>query len=337
MGQQVRRRFQKSIPYTANAKNNDILGRGMILRELHVNLRGQLTVAAAANTAAATLRGDEWAVVKRIDIIANNTDVVKSISGNAQWWQNFFHYEKRPRVTGGIGDAATLNPTFDSVIIIPFWMPRSLRGIDTALDTRELSDLKVEVTWGSHLDINAAATGFTVAPQLEFASLESFGVNGPFSQWRQYEIQTPIVATNPRMQIPLPVGPMYRSFLLNFTDGVADSPAILNNFKLVSGSTVFADVKASVLRQVQELRTGLSQEFDLVSNAYQKDRRGTANVRDGWFYYDHVNDGFNSEAIDTLGFSEFQIELDVTLGGGATKVFVYPSQIIPVRQTKKAA
>src|SRR5712672_1154051 len=132
MGQQVRRRFQKTIPFVANAKNNDILSRGMILRELHLRLTGQLTVAGASNTAAATLRGDEWAVVKRIDVIANNTDVVKSISGNAQWWQNFFHYEKRPRITGVIGDGATLNPTFDSVIIIPFWMPRSLRGIDTA-------------------------------------------------------------------------------------------------------------------------------------------------------------------------------------------------------------
>lgn len=335
MAQQIRRRPQKTLAYESNGKDTEDLSRGMIYRELHLRLEGQLTVAALNNTAAKTKRGDEWAVVKRIDIIANNTDVVKSISGTALWWFNFFMYGVRPKVTAAIADGATADPAFDSTLILPFWMPRSTRPIDTALDARELSDLKAEVTWGTHTDINGDATGFTVEPTLEIHSLESFNVTGPFSQWRVYEIQKDISATNPNFQIQLPVGPLYRGFMLNFTDAGVDDVAILNNFKWKSGTTVFADIPGEVLRESNNIRMGLAREF--APSAYVADRRGSDNLRGAWYFYDHVTDGFLTEGIDSLGFSELELELDVTVGAGATKCFVYPLAIIPVRGVKNAA
>ena len=239
-----------------------------------------------------------------------------------------------PRVTPGIGDGATLNPDFESCLVLPFWMPRSMHPIDTALDARELSDLKIEVTWGTYADINAAATGFTVSPKIEVHSLESFNVKGPFSQWRLYAIEKEITATNPQFQIQLPVGPMYRGFLLNFTDGGQDDGAVLNNFKVISGTTVFADIPAGVLHQVDHLRSSVVRFWDdgAAAGVYDALRRGsTYNSIAGWYNYDHVTDGFLSEAIDTLGFSEFTLELDVTIGAGTTKAYVIPSQIIPIR------
>lgn len=332
MAQQVRRRFLETVDYSQNNKKAERLSRGSVYRELHLRLTGQPTLTAPNNTQANTDRGDEWGVVKRIDIIANNTDVIKSISGNALWWMNHLMYGNSPRITPALGDGATANPSFDSVLILPFWMPNSVRPIDTALDARELSDLKIEVTWGSFTDVNSAATAWTTEPQLEVASLESFNVQGPFSQWRVFEIEKEITATNPRFQIQLPVGPIYRGFMLNFTDAGVDDPAVLNNFKIVSGSTVFADVKDEYLKQVYDIRNGMQRGFDDgAGGAYTEDRRSTEADREAWYMYDHVTDGFNSEGIDTLGFSEFELELDVTLGGGTTKVFVYPWQIIPVR------
>lgn len=339
MGQQVRRRFQKSVQFVANNKVNEDLSRGMIYRELALRLTGAATTTGVNNTGANTLKGDEWGVVKRIDVIANNTDVIKSISGVELWWLNFFWYGARPQVTAAIGDGATANPPFESVLILPFWMPQSVRPIDTALDSRELSDLKIEVTWGTFTDINSAATAFTTAPQLHVSSVESFGVAGPFAQWRTYEIQQQITATNPRLQIQLPVGPIYRGFYVNFTDANVDSGAILNNFKVVSGTTVFADVREEDLRQVQAIRTNLQRDFGPTgaTGAYLPFLRGNANNYMGHYYYDHCMDGFLSEGIDTLGFSEFTLELDVAVGGGTTRVFVLPQQIIPVRGTAKAA
>jgi hypothetical protein len=46
---------------------------------------------------------------------------------------------------------------------------------------------------------------------------------------------------------------------------------------------------------------------------------------------DLVTDGYLSDAIDTLGFSEFYLELDVAVGAGTTKIDILPIQITPVR------
>lgn len=330
MSQQVRKRSQKIIEFSASNKVSESLSRGMIYRELYLRLAGQLTLALINNTEAKTKRGDEWAVVSRIDVIANNTDVLRSFSGNTLWWLNYFMYGASPRITAAMGNG-TDNPAFDSVLILPFWMPQSIRPIDTALDARNLSDLKVEITWGTHTDINGDATGFTVAPTLTIDSAESFGVEGSFSQSRVFTMEKEITATNSQFQVTLPVGPMYRGFLMNFTDANVDDDAVLNNFKLKSGTTVFADQSDQVLQQGQMIRTGAVRPWDAGAEGYDNVRRGTANALTGWYYYDHVMDGFLSEAIDTLGFSEFEIELDVTVGAGTTKAFIIPIQLIPVR------
>lgn len=305
----------------------------MVYREIMVRLQGQITATAVNNSKANTQKGDEWGVIKKIELIANGTDVLKSIDGNALWWLNYFLYGKAPRVTPALGDGATVNPSFDSLLILPLWIPRSVKPIDTALDSRELSSLEIAVTWGTFTDINSAATAFTTAPTLELYSLESFNVSGPFSTWRVFPIEREIVANNSRFQIQLPVGKMYRGFLINTEDGGADQNDIMTRFKLISGTTVFADLNAGggVLEQWYDLRNGLQRPFDSVGDAYMDLRRGNNNDLDGWYFYDHVTDGFMPEAIDTLGFSEFFIELDVTVGAGTTKVVVFPMEIVPIR------
>ena len=322
MSQQVRRRFQKTVKYQSNNKETENLSRGMVYRELGIRLRGQLSITAANNTAANTLKGNEFALIKRLDVIANNTDVIRSIKGVDLWWLNFFMLSSTPQFSSEVGDGATLNPSFDSYVKLPVWMPRSLRPIDTALDARQLSDLKVEVTWADHTAVNASATGFETNPTVEVSSLESFNVKGPFSQWRVYPIEKAITQSNDQFQIEIPVNYMYRGFMLNFTEAGADSGAILNNFKWKSGTTVFADMTAAELHEEYLTRNNINRQANILS--------GNANSLDGYFMYDHVTDGYLSEAIDSLGFSELTLELDVT-AGAASKVTVYPMQIIPVR------
>ena len=305
----------------------------MVYRELMLRLRGTLTVSAANNTTAKTLRGDEWAVISRLELIVNGTDVLRSIDGNALWWENFHLFGSPPPVSPLIGDATTLNPAFDVFLIIPLWSPRSVKPMDTALDSREMSSIELAITWADHLAINASATGFTVAPILDIYSHESFNVSGPFSQRRVFPIERTITAANTREQIQLPVGNMYRGFLINTHSDAVDVSTILNRFKLVAGTTVFADLTAgdSVLADWYRLRNGLPRIFDSVGGVYLKQRRGANNDIAGWYWYDHVTDGFLTEAIDTLGFSEFFLELDVSVPGTTDKIVVYPQEIIPVR------
>ena len=337
MPQQVRFRTQKTLNYVANGKQVEQLSRGMVYREMFLRLVGAPTVTLGNNTQAKTLRGDEWSLIKKIEIIANNTDVLKSFSGNDLWWLNYFWYGAAPHITSNLGDGATANVPFDSTLIIPFWMPNSLRPIDTALDARELSDLKIEVTWGDHLDMNADNTGFTTAPTLEVNSLESFLVKGPFAQWRVYTLEKEITASSTQFQILLPVGPMYRGFTIITTDDDVEVSGILNNLKLKSGTTVFADMPGEVLQQVGSLRAGIGRgHTNGAAVDYLALRRGAGNSYLGVYNYDHVTDGFKSESIDTLGFSEFELELDVSVGSGTTKIYVIPQVIIPVRGGQKA-
>jgi len=337
MPQQIRKRFQKTVAFSSNKKVNEDLGRGFVYREIYLRLTGAATITAGNNSAANTARGDEWGVVKRIDLVANNTDVIKSISGNVLWWLNYFLYSQQPHVTPTIGDETTANPAFDSTLILPLWMPKSVRPIDTALDARQLSDLKTEITWGTYTDINSAATAWTTEPKIDVHSLESFGIGGAFSQWRVYEIEKTITASTSRFQVKLPVGNMFRGFLINTTDDGVDANDILNNFKWKSGTNVFADQPAKVLQQAHALREALPRELGgQTSDAYFKHRRSDDNNVEGWYYYDHVTDGLNSEAVDTAGFSEIELELDVTVGAGTTKIYVIPMEIVPVRKEANA-
>lgn len=336
MGQDVRMRKQTTVAYEADGVVSEKLSRGMVYRELWLELTGAPTLSGANNTQAKTLKGDEWACVKKIEIIANNTDVLFSLTGNQLWWWNFYQMGNRPHVQPAIGDGATANVPFNSMLMIPFWMPRSIRPIDTALDARNLSDLQIRITWGDYADINGDATAFTTSPTLDVYSLESTKVKGPFATQRVYYIEKVISATSAQFQISLPVGPVYRSFLFNTEDAGKDAGSILNNVKIKSGTTIFVDLPNVCLEQINGwLRNGTQHPFDAVaaaSGAYDECRRGTTyNLRAGWRFLDLVTDNFLTEAIDTLGFSEFELELDVTVGAGTTKIFVIPQTVIPVR------
>jgi len=333
VAQQIRKRKQVTVTYQTNGKWTEALSRGYVYRELYLRLTGAPTLLAANNTLANTQRGDEWGVVKRIEIIANGTDVLRSIDGNALRWMNLLWYGVQPKQTFTLGDGAAVNPAFDSTLILPFWLPRSAHPLDTALDSSELSSLEIAITWGTFTDINSAATAWTTLPSMDVISLESFGMTGPFSQLRQWVIQKDISATSPRFIIDLPTGNMFRGFLLNTTEPAnIDDAAVLNNFKLIAGTTVFADMAEQPLFDVEQARNSIVRMFaGGAAGGYTADQRSANSNREAWYLYDHVTDGRLAEAIDTLGFSEFKMELDVTKGAGTTTLFVYPIEIIPVR------
>jgi hypothetical protein len=331
MAMNVINRRQRSAAYAANTKTVIELQRGYLYRELHLRLAGQLTVSGANNTAAKTLRGSEWAVISRLELIANGNDTIFTMSGAALRRHNFFYYGVQPRNSVQVGDGSTTNPVFDSVCIIPFTTPRVAKPIDTAIDSSSLSIFTLEVTWGSHLSINADATAFTVAPSLAIESIESWGhsPNSRFSLRRQTEIVINNTATNPRLQFNLPVNDMYFGFALCTTRGGAEVSNIINNVQLKSGQNIMLDKTSFVLRESSNLR--LSQGRTYSGSAYDALFNGTANNDDGWYWYQHNPDGLLTEAIDTLGFAEFIIEFDTTYTSGTEQILLYPFQIVAAR------
>lgn len=329
MGQQVRFRKQNVVTYAANNKIQKSLARGMVYRELMLELACAPTLAATKNTAALTEAGDEWNVIQKLEIIANGTDVIKSISGRALRWLNVVWQHCMPSLSSALADGATANPSLKSTLILPFWQFDSVKPLDTALNSADLSDLQIAVTWGDYTDINANATAFTTDPTLTVYSQECFGFDSPpvFSNYRFYEINQAFTSADSDKQIQLPVGPVYRAFTLITDDAGAEKSGILNNLKLSSGTTIFADVDAKVANTHWTDRLGISR-WNGGSEAL-KPKSSQSSIQ-GVYHFDLVRDGFLTEGIDTIGFSEFLLRLDLSVVG-TPNVLIVPHQIIPVR------
>lgn len=336
MPQQVRFRTEKTVEYNENGRAREKLDRGFVYRELWLTLGARLDIAAGGDTTAAAniLSGDLWGVVRRIEVKLNGNDVIRSFTGEELQQLNRFWYGSPPRTAiEMIGIVAEANETIRSTLILPFWLPNAVKPIDTALDARLLSDIQIEITWGDVGDVTSATgASWGVDPELDIHTVESFGLNGPFNTLRLFTLDEGAVAVNDRYKVNLPVGNMYRSFLMSTKD--SDGKDIVDdivNVKLVSGSVIFADLAWDALRDAHRLRTNMQLVANATAAAFFPHYVSAASLDDAWTYLDLVTDGYVAEAIDTLGFSELALEFEVTgaISGGLK---IIPSEIIPVRK-----
>jgi len=348
MGAQVRTRRQQGMTLTAfGTKYVTTLGKGTIYREIILRLTGTFTYAAGANNAAATLgRGDEWSVIARVDLVCNGTDVVRSFSGTQLRMLQRMFYGAVPQVSVSMGDGASAAPSFDSTTIIPLWQPLAVKPMDTGLDTRKLSDFRIEVTTDTSANINTANGPTAINCSLEIASNECFGVTGDFSDCRMYPIVANIAGATQNYQIALPVTCVYRGFFLNCANGSANDSTD-NNFitkvQLVSGTTIFRDMSFNMLRDWQRQRLGWNRELvqsavnsGVISSVATNMQIAKSNLLNEscWTFFDLCQDGYLGEGVDSYGFSELYLNIDVS---AACTVTAIPVQIFPNRNQTAAA
>lgn len=368
-----------NLPFQANGKTVDRVPRDGVIRALFFRLSGQLTLTAANNLRANILLGDELAVIQRLEIIANN-NTIRSLPGNALWPIDRYYYGLRPLICTQLGDAisngagtGTANPFFDTVFVIPFWQPKSTKPIEHALPAHLLNDLRVEVTWGSHLSISAQATGFTIAPTLEVSAMYSTPIEGEFKMTRLYPISTAVAAANQRQRVNIPVGPQYRGFLIQclnaagtaeqqfFTtalqtmfsnEGNTATPGAnqgIRNFRLTSGDVNFIDLSEAVVWQEMFMHndvpfvqpygfnkaaaavpSGLGTNIVTSNQAFSNVPTRVSSSADdrAWYMIDLVRDGYNTEMLDTFGWTELFFEMDVQ---AAQLINIFPMEVTPIR------
>ena len=328
MPQQVRWRRQKNLSYSENNTVTEELGRGMIYRELYLRLRCTLEAAAGnAVTQANTERGDHWGIVRDIKIVANGSQVLRRFSGNELRWINKLIYGYNPRNPLAPGIAAEGTLAIDDTLIIPFWSPTSIRPIDTALDARLLSSLEIEVTWGDAADVSSATSfSFSVDPTLQVCSLESFGISADFATDRIFKIQSNGVAANDNFEVDIPVNDVYRAFLINASASDVDQ-SYLDNIKLKSGTTVFADLPAQVLKDSTLLRQGIQIGYDDAGTANDQVFVSADSDIEGWYLLNLITDGRLSEGVDARGLAELKLELNVNT---QADIVVLPYSFTPV-------
>lgn len=317
----------KQLLFAPNSRVSITLDRGMVYRELYLRLTGNITMpSAASNVAANMFPGDEWALIQDIVIRLNGNDILKRVSGAALRWLNYQLYGTFPMKAGGqLGNGTSATAAIDSTLIIPFWMPRSARPMDFALDTRNLARVDLEVQFGNFTNINSTATAFGTAPVVQVFLHQVTNVTGQFSRWNVLPISVTVPAVQNRFQIPIPVGYLYRAFMIN------DPGFIIKNLYIESGPSQWVNLAQDVLTTaIAQTRRGNDVSGALTNNT-QWLVGATGDNINNWIYFDHCSDGFNAESIDTFGMSEFYLYVDTQTGTYPASLTVYPFQLVVPR------
>ena len=323
---------QFTLNWSANQAVFDELERGNLLRGLLFRLQGQLTVATPAsnNQPGDILAGDALALINRLRIRLNSSEVIRDLSPRGIIVQSHFLSGVYPRDRlGQLGDSTTANPAFDICFVVPFQLPRRRYAMPlaTVLDTRagRISKAEVEVQWAaSAAACNPNATGFQVNPSLEVYAIQSYNADPSKSYGfiRQYEQISQLSATNPRFLVDLATAHTYLGMVLNATDAAVDDIAVINNIRLQTGGVIFEDWDPRVLedgfgRQLMG-RDGVQDEF-FVSTQY--DPRA-------YYPIERPYDGVLSELLPASRLAQLNLELDTTIGGGATLINTFVFQYV---------
>lgn len=309
--------------------------KGLVLRQATLELTGAITATGANNTAANTAMGDEWALLQNLQIQANGSDVFRNFTGDDLWWLNWFWYQAPPNVTATVGDGATANPSFDSVLLLPFWYPGAYHPFDTLLNTQRFNDLQVLATFGGPTAMNSAATGFTVNPSIAVGTHEQLLPQDPNDQpqlnWVTKKLSNIPGGANSAFRVLLDAGVNYSRFLINVKNstGTADAgstafastlASLVSNIKVVgTGGRVYEDRSTTELFQECRIRKGLFQ------NAAAPARRSTSSSQSAWLEIDLCPDGRLKEAMANPqdAYLEFLVL-------GNCQINVFPSILFPI-------
>lgn len=319
MAQRVINRRIDPVEYTASGTTYADIPRGMLIRELYLELRGALTAATGnAINDANILPGDEWAIVREIRIIANSTQVLRKFSGEQLRMLNLFYYGNNLRASplcAGVAAEATL--TFRSSLRLPFWNVGAHTPIDSLLDTRFMSSLRIEVDWGTIASITSATSASIASVSLNLGVSEQDG-DGKFAATRVYPILETAVAVNESKRIQLPVESMYRGLIINTKESdsgypdAASAGTFLKNIRIQSGPTIIFDMPGSQVRDIGLQRAVVPTYHDDAGNAIDESPfASSGSFLNSWYFIDFLQDMYATELPDAVGLSEFVLELNV--------------------------
>lgn len=306
MGKIFHERRLDNIEFVAGGTKTLELPRNNVYRALGIRLTGTCTTTATAPVGKKSQT--PYRLIKRIEIVANGKDTIKSIPGMFLRILNKHDFGTNPKETD-VGIVASTAYSFEGYMILPFAFTRALRPLDGALDARRLQTLDVRITWGSVDDLYTTPNSAALSNvKLELKTMEYINVPQDFKAFlnKQTQIQKEVVSTTTELQERLPVETVYRRFIL-YTE-VADiaSDSVLNKIKLKSGTFVFKDLDANLLKGDMKSLMGLEA------------------LETGVYIVELITDGQLTEVINTVGMSSLEFIFDVTKQAGTNVIHIFP-------------
>lgn len=309
MGKIYHERRLDSVPYSENGTKTLELPRNNIYRALKLRLTGTLTTTATAPVTKKSFT--PFKLIKRIEIIANGKDTIKSIPFFMLRALNLLDFCVEPEMTD-VGVAVSTGYPFVASAILPFAFTQARTPIDGALDARRLETLSLQITWGSPADLYATpnAAAITVC-QLAVETEEYIDSSPDFKAYlnKHTQIQKEVISTTSELQERLPVGQVYRRLMLvTMVDDVLNG-SVLNKVALKSGTFVFKDATGVMIRQQMKLENSIT------------------TLDTGVYLLNLLSDGMLTECINTKGMSSFELVLDVTKQTGTNMIHIFPEVV----------
>ena len=319
-----------SIAFAANQQRTLQLPRNYAYRLLSLRLECDLTW---TETTAGVVKDSAPAqLVRSIMVRANGRDVIKNIDFETLHRLTQIRYSTRPRIVSPANTGAASDQVLTVHAILPFEMWKAVKPIDTLLDSSGLATLEFIIDWGVGADIfgGAYVGTFTVnSCDLYVSSIESVGVPAgtKFMTNKEYRLESQITAASTSHQVNLPVGNLYRSFVLKtVSDDVLVNTILTGQISIKSGTEVFKQRNASHLQMDNKVEYALEVP---VNTAVLE------NVLTGYYVLEFVKDGRLTEALDTSRLSTLELVSQVATPGTTDRLYIYPVELIvpPVEVT----
>lgn len=340
MARDFRRQLQAAQNFVASGFASFDLPRDSVYKEIVLRLEYQQSTPGAMTPSSVVFDRSPFTLIKRLDLIADGKDVIKSYDGGTLLDINHWDYGAYPHV-GDLTSAAGGNTgLLNMVLIIDLESQGMQDPQNTWLDSRKLSSLELRVTFGAGIaDLygtvgNSAIDTYRLTPYgheiLDIAKESTFSVNQEVLQ----AFTVPATAATAR-QFRLNVGNAYRRIFISSVDQNSRAAVDwLTRVALVqNGTFVRRNWDWGALKQhntlTHNMATGLGvADAPLASPSVTSVQR-PGGVRAGLGIMDIAEDGSLAALLDTRGFTDISLEMDWT-GATATDLLRYcPTIILP--------
>jgi hypothetical protein len=301
------------------------LPRKDLYRELY--LRTSLVNTLTTVGPAVAALNDPYPIIKRIEVIADGKDTLKSISGVGLMQKNYWFYRRYMDRTMPALSAAAL--TMRAGLIVPFAMPKTVREADTFLDSSRLSLLELRVTFGTDADLYTTQPTTTALTSISVAvhAHQAINLGKPLALgvYKEGTIEKQVSATTSALQVALPVGNAYRGFLIETEVDGNPADSLINNIKVQSGTTVFYNADLPDAREFWRAKNGLQ---NIGAGSVVVNPAAGYGPTPGYHYIDFCPEGRLADALNTANLSNLDIVFDVTMAGTTSYIRIFPDELV---------
>lgn len=304
----MRQRYLDRITFTASSISTIDLPREHWAKKITLLLDGQCDSGSSVSRSAY----NPFDIITRIEVIANGSQTIKSISGKMLYLQNILEHGTIPSRTQTPSGTSSANQAFGGALTMYFDKDKDY--IESLLPTHVLSSLQLKVTWATAATIDAG-TSFNIDylyiyPLLteEINRGQSTANIGVLKETEFVKVLTASGWT----EVDLPIGNVYETITVLTRDNTAASNSIISEYEVVKDG----------LEIIRKARYDQSRAEDLIDYAIE-----AANLPTGFTVIDFDLGG--SAPIDTRGWSSLKLRLNVSTTPTSTSdVTVVAGEII---------